>query len=93
MAKDSAFANVAVAFLEEAPLFSEALAESARPLLVLGLLAGGGMHATDDVQAAVNDLGDPQVINVAQLGGYASIIELVVADLCRSRQSADPDRA
>lgn len=93
VAKDLAFASVAVAFLEEEPLFSAALVQSARPLLVLGLLAGGGMHATDDVQAAVNDLGDPQVINVAQLGGYASIIELVVADLCKSRQSATPDRA
>jgi sirohydrochlorin ferrochelatase len=75
------FSSVDVSFLEEAPFFSDAIRTCARPTLVLGLFAGGGMHATDDVQEAIRSLGDNRVFGIDQLGGYASIIELIASDL------------
>lgn len=76
-----AFASVDVSFLEEAPFFSAAIHTCARPTFVLGLFAGGGMHATDDVHEAIRSLGDNGVFGIDQLGGYASIIELIASDL------------
>lgn len=75
------FASVGVSFLEEDPLFSDAIHACARPTFVLGLFAGGGMHVTDDVQEAIRSLGDDRVFGIDQLGGYASVIELIASDL------------
>lgn len=87
IASRQSFGGVETAFLEEAPLFAEAIAACPRPVVVLGLFAGGGLHADDDVRAAIRELNDPQVHLVEQLGGYARIIELIVAELCRCRGS------
>lgn len=85
IARGGAFSDVEVSFLEEAPFFADALGRCVRPTFVLGLFAGGGMHAADDVRGAVIALGNPQVHVVEQLGGYAGIIELVTADLGQLR--------
>lgn len=87
MSERRMFGRVETAFLEEAPLFSEALLDCPRPLLVLGLFAGGGLHAEDDVRAAIRELNDPRVHLVEQLGGYARIIEMIAAELCRCRNT------
>lgn len=79
---ENAFANVAVAFLEQAPYFADALASAPRPLIVLGLFAGNGMHVEDDLRGAIRTLGDPAVLLVEQLGGYADVIEMIAEDLC-----------
>jgi len=81
IASGKAFASVEVGFLEEEPYFAARLAEMPRPLFVLGLFAGEGMHNGDDLHQAVDSLGDPAVHIVEQLGGYAGVIELVAASL------------
>lgn len=82
MAAAARFAGVEVAFLEEPPLFLDALQASARPTLVMGLFAGTGLHAAEDVLGAVEALGDPQVFAVERLGGYADVIEMICEGLC-----------
>jgi len=82
IAEDQRFASVAVSFLEEAPFFLDALQNCPRPVLVMGLFAGTGLHAAEDVLGAVQALGDPKVFAVDRLGGYADVIELICADLC-----------
>jgi sirohydrochlorin cobaltochelatase len=81
MAGRDLFAAVEVAFLEEEPLFVPSLKSCPRPTFVLGLFAGEGMHAGDDIHGAVAALKDPDVHIVEQLGGYAEIIELVAGQL------------
>lgn len=81
IAGEKIFGQVETAFLEEAPFFTETLARMPRPVFVLGLFAGGGMHADEDIHAAVDALKDPAIHVVEQLGGYAGIIELVAAGL------------
>lgn len=75
------FQSVEVSFLEEEPLFIDALENRKLPTFVLGLFAGEGMHATGDIQGAVTALGNPNVHLVEQLGGYARVIELIAAGL------------
>ena len=79
------FAKVRTCFLEEPPLFGDELERATDPTLVLGLFAGGGLHAEEDVLQAVKALGRPQVFSLEQLGGYANIIELLHAELAASR--------
>ena len=83
MSREMVFATVEAAFLEEAPLFRQALASSPRPVFVLGLFAGCGMHADDDIHRIAGEPKDPRVHIVEQLGGYAGVIELVVEALSR----------
>jgi sirohydrochlorin cobaltochelatase len=83
IASKGRFRSVDVSFLEEAPFFRDALRRCPRPTFVLGLFAGGGMHATDDVQRAIAALGDNLVFGIEQLGGYGSIIELISSDLSK----------
>ncbi|MCB1377873.1 MAG: hypothetical protein KDK89_05830 [Alphaproteobacteria bacterium] len=83
MAAENLFRDVVVSYLEEKPFFADQLMACPRPTIVLGLFAGGGMHATEDVRGAVAELGDPKVHIVEQLGGFAGIIEMAVAGLTR----------
>jgi sirohydrochlorin ferrochelatase len=75
------FASVSLALLEEEPFLADALKSLLRPLLVLGLFAGEGLHGGDDVTEAVRALNDPAVFVVEQLGGYAGVIELIARSL------------
>jgi sirohydrochlorin ferrochelatase len=75
------FASVSLALLEEEPFLADALRDLPRPLLVLGLFAGEGLHGGDDLTEAVRALDDQQVFIVEQLGGYAGVIELIARSL------------
>lgn len=79
--RNGAFLRVEVSFLEEEPLFIDALENRTLPTFVLGLFAGEGMHAAGDIHGAVVALGNPLVHIVEQLGGYAGIVELITAEL------------
>lgn len=81
IAETRTFRRLDVAFLEEEPFFTAALEKAPRPVIVLSFFAGGGTHAEDDVRGAVRALNDRSVCQVEQLGGYARIIELIVAEL------------
>jgi sirohydrochlorin cobaltochelatase len=85
MASRKLFAAIELALLEEEPFFVPALRTSPRPTFVLGLFAGEGMHAGEDIHGAVADLNDPDIHIIEQLGGYAEIIELI-ADQLRRQQ-------
>jgi sirohydrochlorin cobaltochelatase len=87
MADRNLFATVELSFLEEEPIFSSALKTANRPTFVLGLFAGDGMHGGDDIHNAIKVLLDPEVYIVEQLGGYATIIELIVNQLCSRQMS------
>ena len=83
IAQERVFARVETAFLEEEPFFKDQLAACQRPAIVLGLFAGGGAHAEEDVRAAVRALDDRSVHLVEQLGGYARIIQLILSELSK----------
>jgi len=81
MASQKVFGSVEVSFLEEAPLFPDVLKSCQRPAFILGLFAGSGLHADEDLHRMVTEAGDRRLHIVERLGGYAGIIELVAADL------------
>jgi sirohydrochlorin cobaltochelatase len=81
MEHKSVFASVVVAFLEEEPYFNDVLRTIPRPAFVLGLFAGGGLHADEDIHRIVKELDDPSIHIVEQLGGYAGVVELVAASV------------
>jgi sirohydrochlorin ferrochelatase len=81
MAEHRVFAGVQTAFLEEPPFLKDVLASAPRPLFVLGLFAGCGMHGLEDLHNAVEALHDSSVRIVEQLGGYARVIELIASGL------------
>jgi sirohydrochlorin cobaltochelatase len=81
IAGECAFARLEVAFLEEPPFLPETLSACPRPVIVIGLFAGCGMHVEDDLHGAVQALGDSSVFILEQLGGYAGMIEMIAADL------------
>ncbi|MFO1090630.1 MAG: CbiX/SirB N-terminal domain-containing protein [Hyphomicrobiales bacterium] len=74
----STFASFGLALLEGEPSLAVALRAAPRPLLVLGLFTGEGLHGGEDLHGAVQALHDPHVHVVDQLGGYAGVIELIV---------------
>lgn len=82
LAATKTFARTDLAFLEQEPEFLATLQSCRRPTIVMGLFTGCGMHAVDDVRAAVNALQGEPIILVEQLGGYAPIIELIASELC-----------
>jgi sirohydrochlorin cobaltochelatase len=83
MSEHRVFSGVLTAFLEEEPFLAGVLASAPRPLFVLGLFAGCGLHGLEDLHEAVAALDDPEVCIVEQLGGYARVIELIAGRLLR----------
>ncbi|MHA1165688.1 MAG: AsmA family protein, partial [Alphaproteobacteria bacterium] len=57
MAEHSPFRAIDVAFLEEAPLILEALRKHHNRSVVTGFFSGEGMHAGDDIPAAISESG------------------------------------
>lgn len=53
LAERTPFATVTTAFLEEPPFVDEAIPAATKPLVVLGYFSSGGMHAAEDVPAAI----------------------------------------
>ncbi len=82
IAELQSFGAVKAGFLDEPPRFADVLRECPRPTVVLGLFAGNGLHAEEDVRRMVAELGDPSVYVIEQLGGYARVIELIVGTIC-----------
>ncbi|MFO1128756.1 MAG: CbiX/SirB N-terminal domain-containing protein [Rhodospirillales bacterium] len=77
--------RVAVAFLEQKPTLADALVRLRGPLLVVGLFAGGGRHATDDVDDAVAASGRTNIVHLGAIGtdaAIASVIAAIVHESC-----------
>lgn len=78
------FAAVAAAFLEEPPFIEDALRAARAPVVVSGFFFGDGMHAGDDVPAAIAKSG-VRAVYTGPLGGEASISELIFRRLNNAR--------
>lgn len=72
------FATVATAFLEEAPLLADALADAARPTVVSGFFYGDGMHAGEDVPGAIRDA-HADAIYAGSVGSSRRVAEVIAA--------------
>jgi sirohydrochlorin ferrochelatase len=81
LAELEGFASVDTCFLEESPYYQERLKNCRRATAVLGLFAGCGLHAGDDLQQAMTVSCEFPVFQVEQLGGYAAIIEHIATSL------------
>jgi len=78
------FAVAETAFLEEAPLVDDALADDpARPTIVLGFFSGDGMHAGDDIPRAIARAGATAVYS-----GPIGTGEEIPAMIARSLEAA-----
>jgi sirohydrochlorin ferrochelatase len=78
------FADVATAFLEEAPSIDDALRHASGPVIVSGFFSGDGMHAGDDVPDAIARSGRG-AIYAGSIGNYSAISALILRRLIGSR--------
>lgn len=81
IAKKKLFAAVNTAFLEQAPFFAEVLPACAGPTLVIGLFAGEGQHAVEDVSGAVSRLGRKDVFQLGQLSACDGLLDIALSGL------------
>ena len=84
------FERVETAFLEEEPFVAAQLAASAQPTVVSGFFCSGGMHAAEDVPAAISETG-ANAIYAGPIGASAQIPRLIkTAVLDQLRGDANP---
>ena len=74
------FAGVETAFVEEAPFVSEVLACGTAPSIVVGLFSGHGLHAEEDVRAAIARSGAGAVYT-GPITAARGIARLIASDL------------
>lgn len=72
------FAYVETAFLEEPPMVTDALAGDQRQTVVAGFFSGDGMHAHDDVPAAIKETGANAVYTGA-IGAHPRVPDLIMS--------------
>ncbi len=75
------FAGVSVGFLEEAPFVADQLSAISRPVIVVGLFAGQGMHGAGDVPQAVRESGRADVILAPPLVSSPGLTELAIRQI------------
>lgn len=73
------FASLTVAFLEEEPFLDAALKTVRGPAVLLGLFAGDGMHAAEDLPDALKRSGRSDVVLAGSLGTDPRLADLVVS--------------
>jgi sirohydrochlorin ferrochelatase len=73
------FASLTVAFLEEEPFLDAALKKVPGPAILLGLFAGDGMHAAEDLPEALKQSGRRDVVLAGSLGTDPRLADLVVS--------------
>lgn len=86
------FASVDVAFLEEPPLLANQLAIDRDPVVVLGFFSGEGVHAWQDVPAAIESTG-AQAVYTGPVGACPEIPEVIMAGLERWRSDVSSRRS
>jgi len=78
------FALVDVAFLEEEPFLDEALLGLPGPAVLLGLFAGDGLHAGEDLPAAVAKSGRLDIALCGPIAAEPALLDLIEAALARA---------
>lgn len=82
------FAAVETAFLEEPPLLNTALAGTQAPTIVSGFFYGDGMHAGEDIPAAIAAAG-AHAVYAGSAGRSAQIPKLIASALVSARAGAE----
>ena len=77
------FASVATAFLEEPPFLDAALAGTRPPTIVAGFFSGDGLHAGEDVPAAIAEAG-ANAVYAGSIGAVAAIPSLMLDAIGRA---------
>lgn len=80
IAETDTFASVAVAFLEEAPFLADELAGGRPPTIVSGFFFGDGLHAGEDVPAAIRASGS-RAIYAGSAGTSPGLARVIAAAL------------
>jgi sirohydrochlorin ferrochelatase len=84
LAERSLFGTVETAFLEEPPFLADQLAGIDRPLIIVGLFAGEGLHGAEDLPHAVAASGRTDVALAEPLSRSAALVELICGELSAS---------
>jgi sirohydrochlorin ferrochelatase len=77
------FGSVATAFLEEPPFLDAALAGAHPPTVIAGFFSGDGLHAGEDLPAAIRDSG-ARAVYAGPIGGSPAIPGLIAQSLVLS---------
>ncbi len=83
------FAGTAVAFLEQEPRLDAVLATLPGPVVAVGLFAGAGQHAAEDVTAAMAASNRPDVYDLGPIGADRGLVPIILATVA----TAAHDRA
>jgi sirohydrochlorin ferrochelatase len=73
----SAFLEIAAAFLEEPPFLAEALADRRLSTVVAGFMSGDGLHAGEDIPAAIAESGAEAVYS-GSIGNSPEVPNLIL---------------
>jgi sirohydrochlorin ferrochelatase len=76
LAASRTFADISVAFLEEPPFLTDGLADRSRPTVVLGFFSGEGLHALEDVPAAIAEL-SASAVYTGPIGALPEIADII----------------
>ncbi|MCU0839032.1 MAG: hypothetical protein MUE49_09965 [Rhodospirillales bacterium] len=80
------FAGTAVAFLEQEPRLDGVLAALPGPVIAVGLFAGAGRHAAEDVAAAMAACGRPDVYDLGPIGTDRGLVPIILATVATAAQ-------
>lgn len=75
------FGAVETAYLEETPFLADQLAGIERPLIIVGLFAGEGLHGAEDLPHAVTACGRSDIVLAEPLSRSAALIDLICSEL------------
>lgn len=86
------FAEVDVAFLEEAPFLGEQMTNSQRPTIVSGFFNGDGLHAGEDVPAALEEAVG-QAVYTGPVGAVPDVSDLMQSEILAALAGQPPQTA
>ncbi|MGH1418468.1 MAG: CbiX/SirB N-terminal domain-containing protein [Hyphomicrobiaceae bacterium] len=86
------FKEVEVALLEEAPFLPDVLKSSNRPTVVVGYFYGAGLHASEDVPAAIEETG-ADALYTGSVGRSLETTDLIRKSVNRAITSANSSNA
>lgn len=81
----AAFAHVATGFLEEPPHLDDALARLDGPVAVVGMFAGDGLHAGEDVPATLQRASGIEAHYTSAIGAHPLACEIIAGAITGDR--------
>jgi sirohydrochlorin ferrochelatase len=77
------FCDTRIALLEEPPSLAEAVNGKSGPIVVVGLLAGEGIHGAEDAKRLVADLNRDDIMLIGPVGTFAGVEAVIVSAVRR----------